>query len=244
MRFPPSLHPISLARAFQASARRTPDKLAVVGEDASLTYAQLMKEAAGVRNRTGTIGGAPQAAVIVDWLGAMMKAESAEEHAPAATVMEGGEAVTLSHRTLALRALNCMVEHAAFGRERATLAVALPLDCARALVAATVSLWLGSTLRLARAGSGLELVSSGECETAWLGRLDWDAPTSGRPSPPASFRLLICDGLPPEPVRSNLRDWLGASRVTAETGSIATGKLFRHPGLAAQGEPFVGALCG
>src|SRR5687768_1318270 len=140
MSFPPSLHPISLVRTVHASARRTPNKLAVVAEDASLTYAQLMQEAAAVRNPGANIGNAPRAAVIVDWLGAMMTAERDDEHAMAATALEGGEAVKLSHRTLALRALNCIVEHAAFGRERATMAMALPLDCARGLVAATVSL--------------------------------------------------------------------------------------------------------
>jgi hypothetical protein len=233
MSFPPSLHPISLVRTFQASARRTPAKLAVIGEDYALTYAELMAQASNQTRASNPIA---------DWIASMMASET-DEHGPAATVMEGSEALTLSHRTLALRALNCIVEHARFGRERATMALGLPLDCARGRVAATISLWLGSTLHLARPGTCIELIASGKCDTAWLGSSDWGAIAAGLPSPPNSFRLAICDGLPPAAVRTALVDWLGAARVTAESGSIASGKLFRHPGLAAQGEPFVGASC-
>jgi hypothetical protein len=233
MSFPPSLHPISLVRTFQASARRTPAKLALIGEDYALTYAELMAEASKNTRASNPIA---------DWIASMIASET-DENGPAATVMEGSEAITLSHRTLALRALNCIVEHAQFGRERATMALALPLDSARGRVAATISLWLGSTLRVTRPGTCIELITSGKCDSAWLGASDWETIVAGLPSAPDNFRLAICDGLPPAAVRTALVNWLGAARVTAETGSIASGKLFRHPGLATQGEPFVGALC-
>jgi hypothetical protein len=125
----------------------------------------------------------------------------------------------------------------------------LPLETARGLVAATISLWLGSTLHLLRHGALDVLVvgiSSGQFETAWLGAAEFAALEQGHgPLPRAadSFRLLICDGLPPARARGRLIEWLGAGRLTGQTGRISTGVLYRHPGLAEKGEPFVGALC-
>lgn len=243
MSFAPSLHPVSLVRAIRASAGRTPDKIAVAGEDRALSYAQLVAEAGGAKNASIRIQNAPQAASVVGWLAGMMAAETQwDENDPAAILPDG----RFSHRELALRALNSIVEHAAFGRERAVLATALPLGSPRGLVAATISLWLGSTLQLLKPGNAasiIEGIESGRFETAWFGVAEFDQLQGPLPEASEKFRLAICDGLPSAHTRALLLNWLGATRVTAETGSVPGGNLFRHPGLVEKGEPFVGSLC-
>lgn len=201
MGFTESLHPLSIDDGIRAAARRTPGRTAVVEPDGtSLSYSALIAAA----EQAGATHAHPSP--VVRWLSAMMADTSREENRTAATV----EGVAISHRTILLRAFDRIVAHAAFDRD-GNLAVALPLSSAPALVAATISLWLGGTLHLLRPGDVAPLVrgiADGRFDTCWA---NFDG-LEGEPLPkPAEgFVLAVCNANP----SARLVDWLGASRVT------------------------------
>jgi hypothetical protein len=267
-------HSLSLVAGIRAAALRTPARIAVVGEDRAVTYADLLAEASDIAASRYDVSARalaavpvadrPDAQAIVAWLAALLVDTPAAfvdgeptprddpepgvpEDRPAAIVADRGEPRALSHRAIILRALNSIVVHASFARD-GTSAVLLPLGSPLGVVAAVIPLWLGATLHLLRPGSIdalAEGVASGRFDTAWLGPADYSmlAHDSTRLSRPAvRFRLAVCAGLPMEPVRSRLVEWLGPERVTAETADAVLGAVVRHPGLSRNGEPVVGAL--
>lgn len=200
MGFTDSLHPLSIDDGIRAAARRMPARVAVVEPDGtSLSYAALIA-AAGQH-------GAAQAhpSPVVRWLSAMMADASRDEHRTAAVV----DGIALSHRAILLRAFDRIVLHPAFDRD-GHLALALPLSSASALVAATISLWLGSTLHLLQPGTLAPLVqgiAEGRFDTCWA---DFDGLGSEPlPKPAERFVLAVCGGKP----SPRLVDWLGAARV-------------------------------
>lgn len=180
--FTASLHPLSLAGAVRASALRTPQRIAVVEGQQTLTYAALMAAARDGRFQTSRV---------VQWLAAEMADETTGENR--------------RHRALILRALDNVVEHAAFDRDGES-ASSLPLDMEMGAVAATASLLLGATLHIVNADALVDGVAAGRFQTCWLnpGAISKELP---RPAP--GFRLAICDGTP----SPQLVHWLGSDRV-------------------------------
>lgn len=169
MGFTASLHPLSLAGTVRASSLRTPQRIAVVEEKQTLTYAALIAAAHDGRSH---------ASPVVRWLAAEMADEYADEHP--------------RHRALLLRALDNIVEHAVFDRDGAS-ASALPLDTEIGAVAATVSLLLGGTLHIVSAHALVDGVAAGRFQTCWLNPAGF---LKEMPRPAAGFRLAICDGTP------------------------------------------------
>lgn len=183
MGFTASLHPLSLAGAARASALRTPQRIAVVEGSRTLTYSDLL---------AATQDGRPHASPVVRWLAAEMGHDY------------GGE--NPRHRALLLRALDNVVDHAAFDRDGAS-ASSLPLDTEMGAVAAMVSLLLGSTLHIVNLDGLADGICAGRFQTCWLrsGEKSW----KGLPRPAAAFRLALCVGMP----SSELIQWLGRERV-------------------------------
>ena len=183
MGFTASLHPLSLAGAVRASALRTPQRIAVIEGERALTYAALMAAA-----RDGRSNASP----VAQWLAAEMADESTGEN--------------LRHRAMILRALDNVVEHAAFDRDGAS-ASSLPLDTEMGAVAATVSLLLGSTLHIVNLDGLADGIGAGRFQTCWL--RSEEKSWKGLPRPAAAFRLALCVGMP----SSELIQWLGEERV-------------------------------
>lgn len=173
--FTASLHPLSLADAVRASALRTPGRIAVVDGGAALTYAGI---AAGGASR------------IARWLSQFQGHRDGEDP---------GE------RALILRALDNVVQHAAFDRDEAT-ASSLPLDTEAGATAAALALLLGCTLHLVDARELAAGVAAGTFRTCWLAAAQVP---EGAPAPAAGFRLALCEGAPP----ASLVRWLGQDRV-------------------------------
>ena len=182
--FTASLHPLSLAGAVRASALRRPQRLAVVEDkQPPLSYAALMAAARDGRSH---------ASPVVRWLAAEMAQDTAGENP--------------RHRTLMLRALDNVVEHAVFDRDGAS-ATTLPLDTEMGATAAMVSLLLGATLHVVDADALADGIAAGRFQTCWLCCEEklWQ----GLPRPATVFRLALCIGTP----SSELIRWLGRDRV-------------------------------
>jgi hypothetical protein len=200
MAFAASLHPLSLADAFRASALRTPGRVALAAGGELLSYADLLRPQPGRKYASPT----------AVWLAGVMAQPPDGEDRPAAVLQDG----VMSHREIALRALDNIVEHAAYDRD-ATLACTLPAETRNALVAATVALWLGATLHQAppgEIGPLLDGIAAGRFQTWWLGRADAAALAARAvlPAPPASFRMAILAEPASPAVREPLAGWLGA----------------------------------
>ena len=195
-----SLHAISVTDAIRAAAGRTPRRVAVVEGDCTLTYEALFDAAQR-----------PQPGAVAQWIAAMRADVGDDENRPAAA--------GLSHRELALRALDRIVEHGAFDRD-GTIACALPFPSPGAYVAATISLWLGSTLQVIPPGDLDRLaegLAQGRFQTCFLGAAELaalDARRAPLPSPSPEFLLAVCEFASAPDARHRLSQWLGAHRVT------------------------------
>lgn len=203
MAFASSLHSLSLADAFRASALRTPGRVALAAGGEVLAYADLLRPRAGGKPVSQT----------ARWLAEVMAQPRGGEDRPAAVLRDGA----MSHRETALRALDNIVEHAAYDRD-GTLVCTLAADTRNAVVAATIALWLGATLQQEPPGeveAVLDGIAAGRFHTWWLGRADAEA-LAGRsalPAPPASFRMAILGEALPAAAREPLAGWLGQARL-------------------------------
>ena len=203
MAFAASLHPLSLAAAFRASALRTPGRVALEAGGEVLSYADLLRPQPDRKYASPT----------AVWLAGVMAQPPDGEGRSAVALREG----SMSHREVALRALDNIVEHAAYDRD-GTLACTLPTDTRNAIIAATIALWLGATLHQGppgEIGPVLHGIGAGRFETWWLGRADADALArhAALPAPPASFRMAILAEPASAAVRERLAGWLGAARL-------------------------------
>lgn len=204
MAFAASLHSLSLADAFRASALRTPGRVALAAGGEILSYSDLL------RPQPGRKYGSP----IAVWLAEVMAQPRDGEDRPAAVLRDGA----MSHRETALRALDNIVEHAAYDRD-GTLVCTLAPDTLNAVVAATIALWLGGTLRLEPPGAPaavLEGIAAGSLHTWWLGRSDagvLEASLATLPAPSPEFRLAVLAEEVPAATRARLAGWLGEARL-------------------------------
>ena len=233
-----TLHDLTLFDAVLASVARTPTKAAIAIDGIEIGYRQLI---AMVDLQAPTPPG-------IDALIQCLRASagsSSDENAVCLTF----PSCVMTARLVMLRVLNAAVVHRAFSRDTLS-ASALPFDTATGIVAAMLPLVLGGTLHLVSTGdlSTIErLIASGSVNQAWLGpaelaRLDNDPPQyQALRAPAPAFRLLICVGLPATKVRDRLTAWVGAERLTAESGADRTGPQRRFPGLDENGEPYDGA---
>ena len=233
-----TLHDLALSDAVLASAARTPTKAAIAIDGIAIDYRQLI---AMVDQQAPTPPG-------IDALIQCLRASSAtpsDENAACLTL----PSCVMTQRMVMLRVLNAAVVHRAFSRDTQS-ASALPLDAATGIIAAMLPLVLGGTLHVVQNGdlSAIErLIASGTVNHAWLGAAELAALDSdpreyqGLRAPAPTFRLLICAGFPAAKVRDRLTAWVGAERLTAESGDDRTGPQRRFPGLDAHGEPYDGA---
>jgi len=203
MAFAASLHPLSLADAFRASALRTPGRIALVAGGEVLSYADLLHPPRGKTYASQT----------ARWLVELIAQPPGGEDRPAAALRDGA----LSHREAALGALDNIVMHAAYDRDD-TLACTLPPDTRNGVVAATIALWLGGTLHQEPPGelaAVLGGIAAGRFHTWWLGRADAEAlgKVSALPAPSPKFRMAVLAEPPSAAVRARLDGWLGAERV-------------------------------
>lgn len=266
--FTPSLHQVTVLQGVLASVKRTPDKIAIIENGHSLTYEQL-HIAITAKDGQGHFTTWP-AARTKNLVELLVKAYASgtdfdesrvflDTSQPALQPASQSAPQPLSERVTVLRLLSAAVSHGVFSKDIVS-GVPLPLTAWTGVVAALLPLWLGGTLHLFDQGDMsaiVEAVSAGRVNQLWLGDAEFSAlsiyadsqastqantPLTALHAPSASFRLAVCEGLPSETVASMLLAWLGKNRVTAETGTEASGSLRRHPGLERQGEPSVGVM--
>lgn len=242
--FTPSLHQLSVLQGVMASVNRTPHKIAIEENGHCLTYEDL-HAAIIATDVFGHMKGWPteRTKVIVQWL--------ASAHASGAAFNEDRifieQPQPLSERVIVLRLLSAAVSHGAFSRDIVS-GVPLPLSEWTGVVAALLPLWLGGTLHLFDPGSIAliaDAVGAGRVNQIWLGQAEFDVLSlnaDNLPLPAPSFRLAVCNGMPADSAASTLTGWLGSERITAETRTEELGALRRHPGLAREGEPYIGVI--
>jgi hypothetical protein len=258
--FTPSLHQVTVLQGVLASVKRTPEKIAITENGYSLTYEQL-RIAITVKDvqRHLAMWPAVRTKILVQLLAKAYASGTGFDESrifldssePALQPASQSAPQPLSERVTVLRLLSAAVSHGVFSKDIVS-GVPLPLTTWTGVVAALLPLWLGGTLHLFNPGDMsviVEAVSSGRVNQLWLGEAEFcalslsaDTPLTTPYPPAASFRLAVCEGLPSETVGSTLLAWLGKNRVTAETGTEASGTLRRHPGLESQGEPCVGVI--
>lgn len=258
--FTPSLHQVTVLQGVLASVKRTPEKIAITENGYSLTYEQLrIAITAKDVQRHLAMWPAVRTKTLVQLLAkAYVSGTDFDESRifldppqPAPQPASQSAPQPLSERVTVLRLLSAAVSHGVFSKDIVS-GVPLPLTVWTGVVAALLPLWLGGTLHLFNPGDMsaiVEAVSTGRVNQVWLGEAEFCAlslhantPLTTLNPPAASFRLAVCEGLPSENVASTLLAWLGENRVTAETGTEASGTLRRHPGLECQGEPCVGVI--
>lgn len=254
--FTPSLHQVTVLQGVLASVKRTPEKIAITENGYSLTYEQLrIAITAKDVQRHLAMWPAVRTKTLVQLLAkAYVSGTDFDESRifldPPQPASQSAPQ-PLSERVTVLRLLSAAVSHGVFSKDIVS-GVPLPLTVWTGVVAALLPLWLGGTLHLFNPGDMsaiVEAVSTGRVNQVWLGEAEFCAlslhantPLTTLNPPAASFRLAVCEGLPSENVASTLLAWLGENRVTAETGTEASGTLRRHPGLECQGEPCVGVI--
>jgi hypothetical protein len=270
--FTPSLHQVTVLQGVLASVKRTPDKIAITENGDSLTYEQLRIAitAKDVQRHLATWPAARTKNLVELLAKAYASGTGFDESRifldpsqPALQPASQTATQPLSERVTVLRLLSAAVSHGVFSKDIVS-GVPLPLTACNGVVAALLPLWLGGTLHLFDPGdisTIVEAVSTGRVNQLWLGEVELNAlsmysdahesiqasaprtiPPNTLNPPAASFRLAVCEGLPSDTVASTLLAWLGKNRVTAETGTEASGTLRRHPGLELQGEPCVGVI--
>lgn len=262
--FTPSLHQVTVLQGVMASVKRTPEKIAITENGYSLTYEQLrIAITANDVQRHLAMWPAVRTKTLVQLLAKAYASDSGFDESrifldpsqpalqPALQPASQSAPQPLSERVTVLRLLSAAVSHGVFSKDIVS-GVPLPLTAWTGTVAALLPLWLGGTLQLLNPGDMsaiVEAVSTGRVNQVWLGEAEFCAlslhgntPLTTLNPPTASFRLAVCEGLPSETVASTLLAWLGKNRVTAETGTEASGTLRRHPGLERQGEPCVGVI--
>jgi hypothetical protein len=258
--FTPSLHQVTVLQGVLASVKRTPEKIAITENGYSLTYEELrIAITAKDVQRHLAMWPAVRTKTLVQLLAKAYASGTGFDESrifldppqPALQPASQSAPQPLSERVTVLRLLSAAVSHGVFSKDIVS-GVPLPLTTWTGVVAALLPLWLGGTLHLFNPGDMsviVEAVSSGRVNQLWLGEAEFcalslsaDTPLTTLNPPAASFRLAVCEGLPSETVGSTLLAWLGKNRVTAETGTEASGTLRRHPGLELQGEPCVGVI--
>ncbi len=262
--FTPSLHQVTVLQGVLASVKRTPEKIAITENGYSLTYEELrIAITAKDVQRHLAMWPAVRTKILVQLLAKAYASGTGFDESrifldpsqpasqPALQPASQSAPQPLSERVTVLRLLSAAVSHGVFSKDIVS-GVPLPLTAWTGVVAALLPLWLGGTLHLFNPGDMsviVEAVSSGRVNQLWLGEAEFCAlsmhantPLTTLNPPAASFRLAVCEGLPSETVGSTLLAWLGKNRVTAETGTEASGTLRRHPGLESQGEPCVGVI--
>ena len=258
--FTPSLHQVTVLQGVLASVKRTPEKIAITENGYSLTYEQL-RIAITVKDvqRHLAMWPAVRTKILVQLLAKAYASGTGFDESrifldssePALQPASQSAPQPLSERVTVLRLLSAAVSHGVFSKDIVS-GVPLPLTAWTGVVAALLPLWLGGTLHLFDPGDMpaiVEAVSTDRVNQLWLGEAEFcvlsiyaNTPLTTLKPPAASFRLAVCEGLPSETVASTLLAWLGKNRVTAETGTEASGTLRRHPGLECQGEPCVGVI--
>ena len=234
----PSLHELSVTDAVRASVERTPDKAAIVEGTTIVRYRDLL--ASHPQAGTSALATIRNWFDWFDWLG---RPNVEPEQASFVTV----SGATLTHRVLMMRVLNTAMVHRAFSRDVVSASL-LPLNSAAGVVAAMAPLILGGTLHCLAPSDISALarsISAGFVNQAWIGtaalaELD-RARIRDLDAPHPDFRLLIATPRPGPIARGRLLEWLGAERVTAESGDDTTGPVLRYPGLMDEAEPFDGA---